>query len=289
MTTTTLFDRCWKIRVGELVFDSKAATPIHIEFEVTKTLYVMANTAKLTVSNLNAEHREQFARLRHAATRTGRRRIRVEIHAGYGSDPALLFVGDVRGFIDEQNGTETITTFEGSDGGPLITEQRFSRTYRAGTNVTTPIREMVEALSIGEGNLREINAIQLGPYQTLPRPKTFHGLVSKSLTDYLASLGFRWSIQNGAVQILRNGATLARTGVRLTRETGLIEAHYVDWRTVHIQSFLIPELAPGYRIIVESERVNGDFRVHSVKYGGAWDGDWTAEVECVIPRPLTPY
>ena len=153
-----------------------------------------------------------------------------------------------------------------------------------------PVRDLVRALSLGDGNLNEVGALQLGNYTTLPRPKSFHGLASASLTAFLRGLGYTWSIQNGAVQILRNGATLQRTGVRLSPGTGLIEAHYLDRRTVRIVAFLIPEVAPGYRITVDSQRVSGDFRVHSVKYSGdSFGGDWICEIECRIPRPITPY
>lgn len=286
MVTTTLFKRNWKFRLDRYVYDSRETdTPIQIAFEVTKTLYSFASIGKLTASNLNAEHRAELARLRH-----NRRRIRVEIHAGYGEDTSLLFIGDVRGFTDEPNGTEALTTVEGSDGGPLITERRIARTYAAGTLVTTPVFDMVDALGIGEGNSRELLGATLRGYPTLPRPKTFTHLVSQELTGYLRSMGYTWSIQNGAVQILRHGATLARTGVRLTPETGLISAHYVDRWTIKVVSFLIPEVCPGYRIIIESERVTGDFRVHEVKYSGdSFGGDWICEITCRVPRPLLPY
>lgn len=283
--TTTLYDRNYRVRFDDLVFDSRDGQTLAVTFEVTKTLYVQANTGSVTLVNLNETHRTRLAALRQA-----RRRIRVELWAGYGNDIPLLFVGDLRGFEDKGEGVEATTKVEGTDGGYKITDSRFSRTYAAGVDVRVPIQEMVRSLSLGDGNLNEVGRLQLGNYTTLQRPKSFHGLASDQLTRYLRSLGYTWSIQNGAIQILRNGATLARTGVRLNRGTGLIEAHYVDRRTVRIVSFLIPEIAPGYRIIVESQRVSGDFRVHSVKYSGdSFGGDWVCEIECRIPRPITPY
>jgi len=286
MTTRDLYNRCYRVRFNDLVFDSTVdGETLQCVFEVQKTLYSMANTGSVTLYNLNESHRTELARLRQS-----RRRIRVEIWAGYGTDPPLLFVGDLRQFEDMGEGTETTTKVSGVDGGYKITDQRWSRTYPAGVDVRVPVRDLVRALSLGDGNLNEVGALQLGNYTTLPRPKSFHGLASASLTAFLRGLGYTWSIQNGAVQILRNGATLQRTGVRLSPGTGLIEAHYLDRRTVRIVAFLIPEVAPGYRITVDSQRVSGDFRVHSVKYSGdSFGGDWICEIECRIPRPITPY
>lgn len=284
--TTTLYDRNYRVRFDDLVFDSREnGNTLAVVFEVQKTLYSMANTGSVTLCNLNESHRARLAALRQA-----RRRIRVELSAGYGQDIPLLFVGDLRGFEDKGEGVEATTKVEGVDGGFKITDSRFSRTYAAGVDIRVPVRDLVRSLTLGDGNVNELGLLQLGNYTTLPRPMSFHGLASDQLTRFLRGLGYTWSIQNGAVQILRNGATLARTGVRLSRSSGLIEAHYVNRRTIHIVSFLIPEIAPGYRVIVDSQRVSGDFRVHSVKYSGdSFGGDWLCEIECRIPRPITPY
>jgi len=286
MSTLDLFNRCYRVRFNDLVFDSREpGGALAVKFEVTKTLYSMANTGSVTLTNLNESHRTRLAALRQS-----RRRIRVELWAGYGNDPSLIFVGDLRGFEDSAEGVEASTKVFGTDGGYKITDTRFTRSYAEGVDIRVPVRDLARSLSLGDGNLNELGLLQLGNYTTLPRPKSFHGLASKSLTEFLRGLGHTWSIQNGAIQILRNGTALARTGVRLNKDTGLIEAHFVDRRTVRILSFLIPELAPGYRITVDSQRVSGDFRVHSVKYSGdSWGGDWLCETECRIPRPLTPY
>jgi len=219
--TRELWKRCYRLRMGEIVFDSRRGETIHFDFEVSKTLYSQANTASLTFYNLNESHRTALAQFRET-----RRRIRLEISAGYGEDPSLLFIGDVRpvGFKDYGEGTETITTVEGTDWGDRITENRVSRTYPEGTDLRTPVRDLVAALSLGEGNLSEMGALTLGSYTSLPRPYTFHGLASAELSAYLTSLGFTWSVQNGALQVLRNGSALNRRGILLNPSTGLIGA-----------------------------------------------------------------
>lgn len=288
---TTLFNRKWKVRLNTLTFESPAeGDGLQIAFEVTKSLYVAPNVCSLTVYNLNRQHRGELARLR----RELRRRIRVELFAGYDSDPPLLFIGDLRGFDDTPGERtrlpESAVKVEGTDGGFKITEQRVSLSFRAGTPVTVVVHRLAEALSLGDGNLSELSGVQLGDYSTLQRPLAVHGLASRELTGFLRSLGYTWSIQNGLIQVLRNGAVLNRTGVRLNPDTGLIAASYVDRRTIKIQSFLIPEVIPGRNVIVESQRVQGSFRVHSVKYAGdSFGGDWTCDIECRVPRPLTPY
>jgi len=284
---TTLFNRKWRVRLDTTVFEQPTeGEGLQIAFEVTKTLYGSPNHGSVTVFNLNREHRAELARLRQR-----RRRIRVELFAGYVTDPPLLFVGDLRGFDDAPGDTETQVTVEGDDGGRKITEQRVSLTFPTGTPVASVVHSLVRALDLGDGNLQEFDATtRLGDHGTIQRPKVFHGSASKELTDFLKSVGYSWSIQNGAVQILKNGATLNRTGVRLNTSTGLVSASYVDRRTVKVMSLLIPEVYPGRGVIVESQRVNGSFRVHSVKYSGdSFGGDWACEIECRIPRAIVPF
>ena len=286
MPTRDLYGRSYKVRFDDLVFESsREGETLQVSFSVEKTLYSGANTADVSLFNLNETHRSRFARMRQ-----DRRRIRVEVWAGYTDNPPLLFIGDLRGFEDTGEGTETTTKISGLDGGQKLTDTRWSRSYRSGTDVRVCVQDLVRSMSLGDGNLNSIGELQLGNRTQLTRPKTFHGLASAQLTSFLRSMGYSWSVQNGSVQILRNGSTLQRTGVRLNATTGLISAQYVDRRTVKVISYLIPEIAPGYSIIVESKRVTGDFRIHSVKYSGdSWGGDWICEIECRIPRPVTPY
>lgn len=281
-----LFNRSWKVRLNTTTFESpREGEGLQIAFEVTKSLYMAPNTGSVTVFNMNRTARAEMTDLWKR-----RRRIRVELFAGYGEDPPLLFIGDLRGFDDSPGQNETAVRVEGTDSGKKITEQRVSTSFPAGTSVAQIVQVLARTLSLGEGNLSELGNPALGDSIYIHRPFVFHGLASKELDRFLRSVGFTWSIQNGAIQILRNGATLNRTGIQLNTQTGLIDAWYADRRTVKIRSLLIPEVIPGRSIILDSQRVQGVFRTHSVKYSGdSFGGDWMCEIECRIPRPLTPY
>lgn len=286
MTTHALYRRRWRVRLGDLVFSSpEAGEGLGISFEVEKQLWG-ANKGKVTVYNLNRTHRASLAGLYRA-----RRRIRVELSAGYGTDePPLIFVGDLRGFDDSPSGVDTTATVEGVDGGQKIAASRISQTFPEGSSVAYVAQTIARAMLLGDGNIRDLNGATLGGNATLPRPIVCHGLASAELTAFLRSLGFSWSIQNGAIQVLRGSAPLRRSAIRLNPSTGLIEASYTDRRTIRVLSFLIPEIAPGVPVIVESQRVNGDFRAHAVKFSGdSRAGDWIADIQLRVPRPLTLY
>ena len=281
--TETLFNRRWVVRVNNLVFDSLEGS-VDIAFKVNRTLFSSANVGSVTLFNLNATHRAEIARLRQE-----RRRIRVELSAGYGeATPPLLFVGDVRGYEDTSEIPETTTRIFGVDGGVKISEQRFTKTYFENTPLAQPIYDLCRALDIGEGNARLIE-YRFNGQTRLQRPYVMHGLASRELSRYLARLGCSWSIQSGNIQVLRHGQVLRSRGVLLSPETGLVSARYVDRRTIEIVSALIPEILPGYRVLVESQRVRGDFRVHAVEYFGETRGEWACKIECRVPRTTTPY
>lgn len=276
------FNRNWRIQLGDIQFPATPGGPsLEIQFEVTKSLWG-GNKASLTVFNLSEEHRGAISRLRQR-----RRRIRVEISAGYGEgeDPPLLFVGDLRFMtVLPPSGGDNSVTIEGTDGGTKIMDSRFSKSFPANTPVFGVVAELVDSLGIGRGNLSEFTrSLTFRGRERIPRPVTFHGTSAKALDGFLESLGYRWSIQNGAFQLLANGHALQRSAVLLSGDTGLISASWGDRFHAKALCFLNPDIYPGRLLDIRGSAVDGGFRTNTVKYAGdSFGGDWTCDIEARV-------
>ena len=107
---------------------------------------------------------------------------------------------------------------------------------------------------------------------------------AKRMTDLCRSAGLEWSIQDGGLQLLNIGKALSTTSaIQLDSTTGLIESPSVDSQGVlTIKSLLIPGIAPGVLLNVNSLFVQGGYRVEKVRYAGNTVGqEWYAEMSAV--------
>jgi hypothetical protein len=101
------------------------------------------------------------------------------------------------------------------------------------------------------------------------------------MTRVAQSLGFEWSIQEGALQLLQNAEPLAATATLLTPSTGLVGTPSIDVGGIlTAQALMIPDIFPGRLIVLESERLTGNYRVETCNYSGNTAGpDWYIDIE----------
>jgi len=269
-----LTDRVWRVTVGELDISALA-----IDFQIMRSIKREPNTLSLSVFNLSADHRAQV--------QTGTNQITVR--AGYRDTGAhVLFVGDARNVLSEQDKTEIKTTIEGRDSGRAYQQARIDRSYAPGTPVATVVRDLVARLGVGEGNTED--AISAG--LTLRNDAsdfgdgyTASGKVPDVLTALLRGSGYRWSIQNNAIQILRRGRPIQSQAVRLSKTSGLIGSPAKgDRGRILAMSLIQPGLDPGRRIVLDTPEVSGGYEVERAEYVGTTRAnDWSVSLTL---RPL---
>lgn len=276
---TLLFNRVWRATIGTL----RVSAPTRIAFEIERTLRPSPNPATLKLWNLTRDHQ---------AAIEGAEDEQVVIEAGY-EERGLeqLFRGTLfRGRGDDRDelrsvrdGVDIVTTVEARDGGREYQEARVEQGFGPGVAVTTVVRACVEALGVGSGNVADVvgAATFIGGGNTYPEGTVLSGQASRELTRVLGSLGLRWSVQHGAIQVMRVGRALQTQAVRLAASTGLVGAPEVGTRgRVRARSLLNASLWPGRRVQLESERVRGLYEVRSVKYLGDSDAqDWYADCD----------
>ena len=105
------------------------------------------------------------------------------------------------------------------------------------------------------------------------------------LNKLTRSAGLEWSIQDGTLQILGAGKSLAGTAILLKEGTGLVGSPSIDHTgknagQVLVKTLMIPDLFPGRKLRIEALDLKGDYRVEKAKYSGATRGnEWYISIE----------
>jgi hypothetical protein len=197
----TLFDRIAVLRIGPNGGDGKEfrsqiasqdpTQPVtegfRIGFRIEKDTSSTVNKAEVRIYNLSEASRgyaEKNAKV-------------IELLAGYGSTPKLIFRGDVGRCISTKEGSDVITKFEVGDGMVSYQQSRLDLSFKAGTTVKDIFDSLISALGLTKGDQTSV------PNKTFLRGLTLSGPARDHL-DYLAQkFELEWSIQNGAVQIVK--------------------------------------------------------------------------------------
>lgn len=264
-------NRSWRVTVG-----NTDVSNLSIEFEAMRSVKHEPNTLSLKIYNLAQATR---SRLENATDD-----LLVQLRAGYDIGDSVIFVGDARTIMTEKDGPDFITTIEGRDGGRTYQRARINKSYPPGTPIRTAIVDAVDALGIGRGNVDDVDTFTLrGGATTFTDGGVSSGPAHRVLTSLLRGSGYRWSVQNNAMQILERGRPLQRQAVRLAPGTGLVGSPTKEDRgRVTATALMLPGLDPGRRIVLESALVSGGYEIERVVYSGQTRGnDWYAALELV--------
>ena len=263
-----LYGRTYLLTVDTIRFNG-----LDISFDIEKSTRHEPNKAKISIWNLTKDHRDQLEGL---SVQRGQGRIRVELEAGYQGNNSLIFRGDLRTAKTVRDGADLITDLEGEDGGRAVLWSRVNRSFPAGTRVDQVVRACADAMGVGAGNTDEIvrGAQLVTGGNTFPEGTVLEGAAADQLRRILRSLGLRYSVQNGALQILRRGEPLQATAVRLAPSTGLLGRPEVNADgTVSATTLMNPDIYPGRRAQFDTVDLAGAFRVERTKYQGDTFGE----------------
>jgi len=293
MATSPLFGRVAKVTISTLELNG-----FDCRFKIEKSLKPIPNTCKLSVYNLNEDHRAQLEELRPGAaltktktSKSGKTKtttlattgIPVKIEAGYGKDLSLLWLGDLRTINSVLEGPNWLTELESGDAEKSYTNGRIHVCYGPKTPIATALRAMVRALGVGEGNMASVLAqLQMGGSAIYPHGAVISGSVAQQLTDFARSADLEWSIQDGSIQFLDRGKALAATAVQLSEDTGMMGSPTVDADGfMTVKMLMIPDVRPGTLIVMNAERVKGNYRVEKATWSAdTTGGDWDITAVC---------
>jgi hypothetical protein len=278
-----LFGRAAELMVGAILIcagtapEQAEAAGLDFAFTVTRSDKPTPNDCEVRVWNLAPTTRTALTALD---------KIPVRLKAGYRmTGMSQIFFGNLRTVTHAREGNDIVTTIAGADSGALDSYQksRVNTVIPKGTNIADAISLVALSAGFLQGNIKTaLGNLALAGGPVLQRSLVLQGSTVRALTTLTQSVQARWSLQNGAVQILPKAAVVdPGQAVLLTPQTGLLDSPSIDNKgLLQARALLIPGIDIGRLLVVESEFVKGQFRISKVVYTGDTAGDdWTAEIE----------
>ncbi len=250
---------------------SKALT---VRFSVEKTLATTPNKAELQILNLNPDHQAELA---------SAPEVPVSIEAGYAGGSSTIFVGRLRRAITVQEGPDVVTSLSSGDGAVEAKQARVSLSLKKDGSSDIVLRELARALGVSEGNLSQaVSTLKSSPLaRVFGEGTVIYGPAARQMTHVCRSAGLTWSVQDGKLQFLQLRQALPGEAILLRSDTGLLDSPTLDPKGVlKARMLLAPDVAPGRLLVLESKRLQGQFRIEKTKHVGDTSGtDWHIEIE----------
>lgn len=274
-------------RVAELTIDTLKLADFDVKFTIEKSHKPIPNTCKITVFNLNDDHRSQLEKLRPMKGENGAppvKGIKTLLEAGYGKHLSQLWLGDLRTINSIRDGANWATTLESGDGEKAYQNTRLQVSYGPKTPVATALRAMVKALGVGEGNVEKvISGLSIDKLGTVfSQGLVISGSVARELTNFAKSADLEWSIQDGNIQFTDLGKALAGQAIKLSAASGMIGSPTVDQDgLLTVKMLIIPDVRPGRLLVLDAKRVKGNYRIEKATWSGDTAGtDWFITAVC---------
>lgn len=273
------FDRNYSLRI-EVDKSSSFITvepPFTIEFDITRNTLTSANVCQLRIYNLAEINRNQ---IRHNAYDYGNYK-RIDFKAGYGTNLATVFHGNISQAFSTREGTNFVTTIECYDGGFGYVNGEVNLQFAAGTPVKAVITAIASTLSS-----KGVTIGAIGNYPgTLTRGNTYSGNTMSILTELTGGGAF---IDNGKFYALGTNeyiASLSSVGV-INSQSGLLGTPRLERDVVTFDMLFEPGLNVGHKVRLDSSTAqdfsvikngvssvsgpgfNGEYKIVSVKHRG---------------------
>jgi len=284
MSNYALFQRAFDINIGGSTFDIGG---LSVLFDIDLTIGKKPNKAEIKIINLSADTRHQFLqgyaktpKNKNAEGVLGAYNWPITVRAGYQGNLQQVFAGDITKVNTRKEKVEWITILTAKDGGYQYRSARINKTFGSGTKIADVLKACAASFGLGLGNSAKEFAAAAGSLK-LQSSVTVAGKVEAVLDNYLNSLGYRWSIQQGQLQVLALDQKLKETAVVLSPDSGLVGSPEVGEKgIIEGKCLLNGEVKPGRSVNLISSAVTGWFVVKSSSHKGETRGkNWYTDFE----------
>lgn len=298
MTVRELINRRWRVRIGTGGTDAIEFTDLDFKAEIVKSLRPEPNKCSITIYNLSLANRSAIEQAniydpkkikgqkktgqpKQAANTPKRGNIRVEIEAGYATTGTHLIARmDLRRALSTNDGATVETKIEGEDGGRSILSSRVTQSFPPGSSKLQVVQACAAALGLGQGNIVEVAHKLQGKF---PHGTTLNGQAAAELKNLLRRSRITYSVQNGVLRLRDLDAGNTAKAFVLSSGTGLVGAPERDAAgQIVATTLLLPTIAPGAYVQLDSLHVKGTYLVRTVTYSLDSSGqDWYSRLELV--------
>jgi hypothetical protein len=247
-----------------------------IKFEIKKSILSNTNSCRVDIYNLSQTTRNKI---------TSDPSSLVRVSAGYAENGGLLNIGqgNVSNIIHTIKNPDIITTIYSKDGFNSVTNNNISLSFIGKTQLSLVMNAIIDKLKLPVG---------FTDYNRAGEFKNGYSYVG-SIPDALDQLGsqfkFKWSIQNGQLQILNDQGSTNVQNIFLSNRTGLVESPELIIKTkklnelntneYKIVALLQPQLEAGDLVQVESIALNGVFTIKELIHTGDTRGnEWYSKM-----------
>lgn len=280
-----LFGRYLRVKAGGL-----DASGLNASFHIVKSLDPNPNGAEIRIYNLKESNRQLLHNLP---------TVPVEVILGYtGLNPinpiptsvdaeSLLFKGDAREVFSTKEGPDWVTVLRIGDGLKACKNNRLLKSYKEGIPIKTIITDIINAFQVD--NKDALAKIAAGAYtnsmETVLSNYVVSGQVNKELEKILKKANLSHSVQDNVLTILGDIETTNTDAIVLSPQTGLIGSPEPGVgekkkNLLKIKALIQPKLSPGKKIILQSARFKGVYKIHKAVYqGSAFDNNWYVDIE----------
>jgi hypothetical protein len=273
----TQFKRVWRVEIDP---PGIAIERNRVKFDIYRTADSQENKATVDIWNLSADTRAQIKDLNTI----------LRISAGYAEADGLVVLGVTQStrVTHAKEPPDIITSIECSDGLLQLRELRISLSYAENITAQQVLDGIAERLSL------PLRVVDLDTGGQLRGGFSYIGRIDGALDELTGQFGWRWSIQNGWLQILKKDGNTGKQMLLLAPETGLLQPPElltdqgdkldgtrpaIGYRVV---SLLQPQAEPGDLIRLRSIHIKdeGTYRIEKLRHtGDSRSQEWFSELE----------
>ncbi|AYL80557.1 hypothetical protein RYA95_05005 [Pseudomonas syringae pv. actinidiae] len=293
--TNLQYDRRYSLTIGDystgnglLITSEDTDHPLQITFEVNKTSdtkHKAGNSTTIEIYNLTPVQ----AKLLESQY------ISFEFRVGYNNEDGLSLIaqGNVTEATTVKRGTDTITQIKVGEGYVALDHTRISQNLSPGQTVEDVIRVIVAAMpGISRGPIVGTNLSS-----PIVHGWRLSGTAKEELDKITKAYNLEYSISNNTLIMTDLNQPTSKTVLNvpvISSETGMIDKPFRiteqirlgkrDKRTrpgIQVKTLLNPAFTVSSVVKIESDDINGYFRINSLRYNGEFRGQpWYSELRC---------
>lgn len=240
---------------------------LHVSFSIEKSSNESPNNAKVQVWNLSKKNLGILES----------KGCILELKAGYGSERALVLVGNVASAITTADNADRLTEIEVVDGLVELRDTNISVSINGKVNCKKVYNKIAAAMGVSVKFAKDLS------FKTLPHGFSYVGKAKGALQKMAKCCKHKWSIQNQVLQITNPGKSLSSKAYVLSADTGLISIPKritIDYNSKsetgwEVEYFLNGAIGVNDIVKLKSDTVKGYFLVYKVTMDGDnMEGDW---------------
>ena len=266
----TLFNRNARVTFGQRGLEGARVTNLRIVFDIKKTKTSTGNDCKIKIYNMNSTNRDLLK---------NEDDMIVSLEVGYGGNFDEIYYGNIQYAIPfERVGPDIVTTIEAKTGHRNTVETQFDKSYDGGVKHKNIVKDITDKMKeLGDIAYKEVASLKDTVVQN---GFSLSGTVEHVMDKIMAQQELEWSIQDRKLQILEPDQTTGEDAILFTPLTGLIGSPKPREKGVEFKALIqATEMAPGRAIKLESQSVNGIFKIKELGFKGDTHGkSWFAKV-----------